>query len=51
MTAKTSSRLAGIMFLFYIATGIGGMIAFAPAARGSSAAAKLASIAAHESLV
>jgi len=51
MTLKTSSRLAGIMFLFYIATGIAGLIVFSPASKGAGTAAKLASIAAHESLV
>jgi hypothetical protein len=50
MTRTTNARLAGFMFLFYIATGIAGMVLFAPATRGEGTAAKLASIAQHATL-
>jgi hypothetical protein len=45
-----NARLAGFMFLFYIATGIAGMVLFAPATSGEGTAAKLASIAQHATL-
>jgi Domain of unknown function (DUF4386) len=51
MTHKTNARLAGFMFLFYIASTLASMAIFAPATRGETAAAKLASIAAHPSLM
>ena len=51
MTRTTSARLAGFMFLFYIATGIAGIVVFAPATRGETTAAKLASVAQHATLV
>jgi hypothetical protein len=50
MTRTTNARLAGFMFLFYIATGIAGMVLFAPATSGEGTAAKLASIAQHSTL-
>ncbi len=51
MTQTTNARLAGFMFLFYIATGIAGMVVFAPATRGETTAEKLASVAQHATLV
>ena len=50
MTRRTNARLAGFMFLFYIATGIAGMALFAPATSGQGTAAKLASVAQHATL-
>ena len=50
MTRTTNARLAGFMFLFYIATGIAGIVLFAPATSGEGTAAKLASIAQHAAL-
>jgi hypothetical protein len=47
MTTRTNARIAGFMFLFYIASGIAGMILFNQASKGEDAAARLASIAAH----
>lgn len=47
MTHKTNARLAGFMFLFYIAAGITSMVVFGRATRGVGTAAKLASIAQH----
>jgi hypothetical protein len=47
MTRRTNARLAGFMFLFYIATGIAGMVLFDQATAGEGTAARLASIAAH----
>jgi Domain of unknown function (DUF4386) len=47
MTRTTNARLAGFMFLFYIATGIVGMILFNQATKGEGTAARLASVAAH----
>jgi hypothetical protein len=51
MTPRTNARLAGFMFLFYIATGIAGMVLFAPATSGEGTVAKLASVAQHATLV
>jgi len=51
MTRTTNARLAGFMFLFYIATGIAGMVLFRPATRGETPAAKLASVAQHVTLM
>jgi Domain of unknown function (DUF4386) len=51
MTRTTNARLAGFTFLAYIATGIASMVLFGQAAAGTSAAAKLASIAQHETAV
>ena len=51
MTRRTNARLAGFMFLFYIVTGIAGLILFAPATRGETTAAKLASVVQHATLV
>jgi len=51
MTLKTNARLAGFMFLFYIATGIAGMVLFGPATGGDTTAAKLASVVQHATLV
>lgn len=50
MTLRTSARLAGFMFLFYIVTGIAGMAVFAPVTRGKDTTAKLASVVRHERL-
>jgi len=50
MTRTTNARIAGFMFLFYIATGIAGMVLFAPATSGEGTAAKLASVAQHATL-
>jgi hypothetical protein len=50
MTRTTNARLAGCMFLFYIATGIAGMVLFGPATSGETTAATLASIAQHATL-
>lgn len=52
MTRTMNARLAGFMFLFYIATGVAAMILFRQATGGAEgAAAKLASIAQHAPLV
>jgi Domain of unknown function (DUF4386) len=52
MTRTTNARLAGFMFLFYIATGIASMVLFGQTTRGAEGtAAKLASIAQHATLV
>src|SRR5712691_911965 len=51
MTGTTNARLAGFMFLFYIATGIAGMVVFAPATSGEGTAAKLASVVQHATLM
>src|SRR3989442_4300321 len=51
MTRTTNARLAGFMFLFYIVTGIAGMILFAPATSGGTTAAKLVSVAQHATLM
>ena len=51
MTRKTNARLAGFMFLFYIATGITSLILFNRATGGGEEFAKLASIAQHHTLV
>jgi hypothetical protein len=51
MTSKTNARLAGFMFLFYIATGIASLVLFNQAATGEGNAAKLASIAQHPTTV
>lgn len=52
MTRRTNARLAGLMFLLYIATGITQMVLFNQATRGAEeTAAMLASIAQHASLV
>jgi len=51
MTVRTNARLAGFMFLFYIASGVAEMVLFAPATRGEGTAAKLASIAQHATLM
>lgn len=47
MTRTTNSRLAGFMFLFYIVSGIAGMVLFNQASKGDDPAARLASIAVH----
>ena len=47
MTRNTSARIAGITFLFYIATGVLGMVMFGRAASGSGITERLASIAQH----
>jgi len=51
MTRKTNARLAGFMFLFYIATGITGLALSNQTASGEGTAAKLASIAQHATLM
>ena len=52
MTRTTNARLAGFMFLLYIAAGIGSSVLFNQATRGAEGiAATLASIAQHETLV
>ncbi|SRR6266852_1621176 len=52
MTRTTNARLAGFMFLFYIATGITSLVLFGKATSGAEGtAAKLASIAQHQTLV
>ena len=51
MTRKTNARLAGIMFLLYIVTGVAGMAIFGPATRGETTAEKLTSVRQHETLV
>jgi Domain of unknown function (DUF4386) len=50
MTAKTNSRVAGFMFLFYIVNGVADMILSRRAISGDTVAAKLASIVQHETL-
>ena len=49
MTRTTNAKIAGFTFLLYIAAGVAGMIVFGRAAGGEGIAAKLASIARHES--
>ena len=51
MTRKTNARLAGFMFLFYIATGLTNLALFNQAASGEGTAAQLASIAQHATTV
>ena len=51
MTQRTNARLAGYMFLLYIATGIASMILFSQSTGGEGTAAKLASMAQHETTV
>jgi len=51
MTRTTNARLAGFMFLFYIATAYTEMVLFGQASSGQGAAARLASIAQHAPLV
>ena len=51
MTRTTNARLAGFMFLFYIACALPQMILFERASRGDSVAARLASIAQHTPLM
>lgn len=51
MTHKTNARLAGVMFLFYIATGITNLVLFGKASSGQGTAAKLASIVQHATTV
>jgi hypothetical protein len=45
MTRSTSARLAGSLFLLYIAAGITDMVLFSRASGGEGTAARLASIA------
>ena len=48
MTRRTNARVAGFMFLFYIATGVASMVLFNQATRGAEGtAAMLVSIAQH----
>jgi len=52
MTPRANARLAGSMFLYYIAIGVASMVLFNQATRGAEGtAAVLASIAQHETLV
>lgn len=51
MTLRTNARIAGVTFLLYIVTAIGGMILFQRASGGVGIAARLASIAQHATLV
>ena len=51
MTRTANARLAGFMFLFYIVTGIAGMVLLAPATSGKGTAAQLASVAQHPTLM
>jgi len=48
MTRTTNARIAGSTFLFYIAAGIAGLVVGGQATSGEGIAAKLASIAQHE---
>jgi hypothetical protein len=47
MTRQTNARIAGFMFLFYIATGITAIFVMNPITSADGTAARLASIAAH----
>lgn len=47
MTRSTNARLAGFMYLFYIAVGVTGMIVTRDASSGDGTVATLASMAAH----
>jgi hypothetical protein len=52
MTRTTNARLAGFMFLFYIATGITSMVLFRQATSGAQGTATtLASLAQHATTV
>jgi hypothetical protein len=51
MTRRTNARIAGYTFLLYIAAGITSMVVFGRAAAGVEIAAKLASIAQHETQI
>ena len=51
MTRTTNARIAGFTFLFYIAVGITSMVLFGRATSGEGIAAKLASMAQHETQV
>lgn len=51
MTRRTNARVAGILFLLYIATGIASMVLFARASQGEDTAAMLASIGRHATMV
>lgn len=51
MTRTTNARLAGLMFLLYIVTGIAHMVLFGQASRSSGTAAKLACMAQHATTV
>jgi hypothetical protein len=51
MTRTTKARLAGFMFLFYIATGVTSMVLSGQATSGEGTAATLASIARHATLL
>jgi hypothetical protein len=51
MTRRTNARLAGFMFLFYIATAFPQGVLFSRASSGEGIAAKLASIAQHAPLM
>ncbi len=51
MTRTTNARLAGVIFLVYIATGVTSMVLFGQATSAAGTAGKLVSIAQHASLV
>lgn len=50
MTRRTNARLAGFMFLFYIANGVAQMLVLGRASAGSTVAERLASVARHPAL-
>lgn len=51
MTRTANARVAGATFLLYIAAGVAGMVLFRGAAGGATIAARLASVAQHETTV
>jgi len=51
ITRKTSARIAGFTFLFYIAAGILSMVMFGRAASGNGITEKLASIGQHSTII
>ena len=51
MTRRTSARIAGCTFLFYIAAGILSMVMFGRAASGNGITEKLASIGQHSTII
>jgi hypothetical protein len=51
MTRKSNARLAGFLFIFYIAVALAGMILFRRVSAGDGIPAKLANIAAHAPLM
>ena len=51
MTVRANARLAGFMFLFYIATGVTEIVLFNPISKVSGTAAKFAAMAQHPTLM